>query len=105
MIELGFCPSQFGISMFSEFLQPLVPVLQYIIFIYNSFICFLFNNGTSSLLEMAASLKGEPGIHDLWPTLPVRVYFSVSIQEHQHGALSFTMSTMVPGLVKYLPVI
>lgn len=80
MIELGFCPSRFGISMFSEFLQSLVPVHQYIILIYNSFVCFLFNNCTSSLLEMAASLKGEPGIHDLWPTLPLRVYFSVSFK-------------------------
>ena len=80
MIELGFCPSRFGISMFSEFLQSLVPVHQYTILIYNSFVCFLFNNCTSRLLEMAASLKGKPGIHDLWPTLPLRVYFSVSFK-------------------------
>lgn len=72
---------------------------------YNSFVCFLFNNCTSSLLEMAANLKGEPRIHDLWPTLPLRVCFSVSIQELQQRAFCFMMSTKMPGSVKYLLVI
>lgn len=62
---------------------------------------------TVHLASLKMGCKSERGawIHDLWPTLPLRVYFSVSIQELQHGALSFMISTMVPGSVKYLPVI